>query len=103
MRLRKTKTPERLVKDDVKRICQYLGILIFPIIGSLGQRPGMPDYWGIYKGQALAIECKAKGGRQSDYQKQVQMEVEGAGGIYILAYSGADVAKAVGAPMLLED
>ena len=42
----------------------------------------------------LWVECKAPKGKQSDKQKQFQVEAEGRGELYRLAYSMDDLIKA---------
>lgn len=100
---RKKVTPESRVKADVRNTCQTLGILIYPIIGSPLQPPGLPDYWGCYKGLLLAIECKAGKNKLSPAQEDRKREIEAAGGCWVTAYSGLDVARAIGAPVLWDE
>jgi hypothetical protein len=45
---------------------------------------GAADVFCIYRGQFIAIECKTETGRQSDEQKAWQMQIERAGGTYVL-------------------
>ena len=53
--------------------------------------PGSSDLIAIVKGIFVGVEVKRPGGKQSDYQKAFQRNVEEAGGAYILAYSWNDV------------
>jgi len=57
----------------------------------LGSYPGLPDLQAVKNGQALYIEVKKPGGRQSPKQKQFQQSLESAGGTYILAKSIDDI------------
>lgn len=45
---------------------------------------GLPDLIAIGRGLILFIECKRPGGKQTEYQKQFQREVEANGGTYCL-------------------
>lgn len=62
--------------------------------------PGQADLSGILPGGVrLEIEVKAPGGQQSDEQRNFERMVRRFGGVYVLAYSVADVAAAL-APYL---
>ena len=52
--------------------------------------PGMGDISGIINGMAIEIEVKSEKGKQSEQQKNWQIAVERAGGIYILTNSVED-------------
>ena len=96
------RTPESQVKADIRRTCAYLGVWITAIVGGpFGQRPGLPDYMGCHKGRFLCIEAKAKGNKLSAHQEIIKAEVEAAGGLYVVAYSGLDVCEALGVPTLV--
>ncbi len=56
---------------------------------------GVPDILGCYKGRMLGIECKADFKEQSQAQHQFQVDLEAAGGLYILCYSLEDVLKVI--------
>jgi hypothetical protein len=55
---------------------------------------GMPDIVAVFKGRYIGIEVKGPKGFQSRVQTEFQVELEKAGGIYILARSIEDVQKA---------
>lgn len=57
--------------------------------------PGSSDLIAIVEGIFVGIEVKRPGGKQSDYQKAFQRNVEEAKGIYILAFSWDDVTKII--------
>lgn len=104
MRNRRT-TPEGAVKASVRAfVKQVVGnhrLRIWAIVGGPLQTPGIADYLGVFEGRAVAIECKAPGGKQSPAQVKFQEEFERAGGLYCLAYGPEDVAKALNIPGLL--
>ena len=61
---------------------------------SFGKR-GSADIIGVTpRGVFLAVECKAKGGKQSPEQKEFERAVSEKNGIYILAYSVDDLEAA---------
>ena len=52
-------TPEKKVKDAVCKILKQRGAYyFFPVTGGFG-RSGIPDIIACYKGNFVAIECKA--------------------------------------------
>jgi hypothetical protein len=59
--------------------------------------PGWPDITGLLPdGRFIGVECKARsGGRQSPQQKRIEQEIRKRKGVYILARSAGDVAKAL--------
>lgn len=52
---------------------------------------GMADILAFTKSSVIWCECKGTGGKQSDYQREFQREVESFGHTYILAHSIDDV------------
>lgn len=57
---------------------------------------GLSDIIGILEnGRFLAIEVKSKTGKQTDDQRFFQDQIEGMGGLYILARSLDDVADVI--------
>jgi len=93
-------TPEGLVKADIRRTAKTIGLFMVPIVGGPLQPPGLPDYIAIYKGRFVGIECKAGKNKLSQHQERMKGEIEAAGGLFIVAYSGADVLKALGYDLL---
>jgi hypothetical protein len=56
---------------------------------------GSGDVMGVYRGRAVAIECKALGGALRQSQRRFRHAWEAAGGVYILARSPADALAAL--------
>jgi hypothetical protein len=57
---------------------------------------GWPDITGLMPdGRFIGVECKAPTGRQSPAQKQMEESIRRRNGIYILARSIEDVARAI--------
>jgi hypothetical protein len=55
------------------------------------QTRGISDLTAIKDGCVLFIEVKAENGKQSEYQKEFQNQIESKGGKYLLAKSYVDV------------
>lgn len=52
-------TPEKRVKNDVRKILdEYEAYYFFPATGGFG-RSGVPDVVACFKGRFIGIECKA--------------------------------------------
>lgn len=59
-------------------------------------RKGVADILGVLPGgRALAVECKMVGNKPTPDQVSFGIEFVGMGGLYVLAYSIDDLAKAV--------
>ena len=59
--------------------------------------PGWPDITGLLPGgRFIGVECKAKRGRQSAAQRDMQREIARRGGIYVLARDTKDLQAALG-------
>jgi hypothetical protein len=52
---------------------------------------GMADILAFTKSSVIWCECKGSNGKQSEYQKAFQQEVESFGHIYIVAHSIDDI------------
>lgn len=64
---------------------------------AMGLRAGVPDLMFIIGGRFLGIEMKRPGDYQRTNQKEVQSEIEAAGGAYVVCRSVEDVANALAA------
>ena len=63
-------TPEKKVKDKVKKFLDSLGAYHFsPMTGGFG-RSGVPDIIVCLKSKFIAIECKANGGKTTMLQEK---------------------------------
>lgn len=54
------------------------------------QRRGIPDIIGIIDGRFFGIEVKIGKDRQSEHQKEIEEEINNAGGVYFIAKSYDD-------------
>lgn len=77
-------TPEKKVKDKVKKVLEEYGCYyFFPATHGYG-RSGVPDIIGCYKGFFFAIECKAGKGTTTALQQREIRRIEEAGGSAIV-------------------
>ena len=92
MKLKAKVLIKKISENDVKKMVKdYLSIkkyYHFPILQGLGAKRGIPDIIAIKNNRVLFLECKRPGGgKQSDYQKQFQADIEGHGGEYHIVSS----------------
>ena len=96
----KTKlTKLKITENDVKRVVKdYLnikGYFNFHILQGIGSFKGIPDIIAIKAGRVLFLEIKKPKGKQSEYQKQFQIFIEGHGGEYYIVRSLEDLMKII--------
>lgn len=82
---------ETTIKQQIKQYLDMHSIFNFHIYNTLGSYKGSPDKIFIYKGVTVYCEIKKPNGKQSEYQKQFQVDVERSGGKYLLAFKVEDV------------
>jgi hypothetical protein len=89
-------TPEKKVKDKVKKILAEFGAYYFmPATGGYG-KSGVPDLVACIKGRFIGIECKANGGKPTALQEKNLVDIMNKGGIAILVdETGLDTFKSV--------
>jgi len=81
-------TPEKKVKDKVKKILgEHDAYYFMPATGGFG-KSGVPDIVACYKGKFLGIECKANGGKPTALQEKNLAEIMNRGGIAVLVDEG---------------
>jgi Holliday junction resolvase len=77
-------TPERKVKDKVKKILDQHGAYYFlPATHGYGSS-GVPDIVACVKGKFIGIECKAKGNTTTALQDRNLKQIEDTGGIALV-------------------
>jgi len=91
----KIKISENDVKRQVKDYLNLKGYFHFHILQGLGAYRGIPDIIAIKNNRVLFLEIKRPGGKQSDYQKQFQANIEGQGGEYYIIKSLQDLIKVI--------
>ena len=86
---------QKLTETDIRRqVRDYLrirGWFVFHILQGLGCYLGVTDLIAVRDGRVLFIELKTPRGRQSEYQRKFQADLEAAGGEYILCYGIDDL------------
>ena len=79
---------QKLTETDIRRqVTDYLQLrqyFSFYVLQGLGAYKGIPDLIAVKNGRVLFIELKTPRGRQSDYQRKFQADLEAAGGEYVL-------------------
>ena len=73
-------TPEKKVKNAVRKVLDRLGIYHFMPPGMGLGRSGIPDIIGCYNGRFVAIECKAGKGKATALQERELIAICNAGG-----------------------
>lgn len=77
-------TPEKKVKDKVKRVLAACGIYYFmPATHGYGSS-GVPDIIACRDGLFIGIECKANGGKPTTLQLKNLGDIVAAGGVGIV-------------------
>ena len=64
----KKKTPETIVKTEVKSWLNWNGWFTHHLMAGLGSYPGLSDIIAMKNGVVLFIEIKSKTGKQSENQ-----------------------------------
>ena len=77
-------TPENQEKQAIKQYLTAIGCFHYHNLAGLGCYPGLADITAIKDGQVYQIEVKAGKGKQSERQKEFQIDWEIMGGVYIL-------------------
>jgi len=77
-------TPEKKVKDKVKKLLAEYGAYYFmPATGGYG-KSGVPDLVACIKGRFIGIECNANGGKPTALQEKNLVDIMNKGGVAIL-------------------
>jgi hypothetical protein len=105
-------TLESALKKTCKQYLSIKGWMTIHNLAGMGCYPGLADMTAIKEGRVLWIEYKSPGGpvrqktipgvkakyqargKQSEYQKKFQADIEAHGGEYLLVYSVEDLIKA---------
>ena len=77
-------TPEKKVKDKVRKTLEKLGCYyFFPATGGFG-KSGVPDIVICFKGHFVAIECKAGDNKPTALQEMNMKKIRESGGSTIV-------------------
>ena len=91
IRVTKKVNPETVIQNAIRDLLRLDGWLVIRHQQGMGSYLGLSDLSAIKDGRTIYIEVKTPTGRQSEYQKQFQKDVEAHGAVYILARSVQDV------------
>jgi len=78
-------TPEKKVKNAVRKVLDRLGIYHFMPPGMGLGRSGIPDIIRCYNGRFIAIECKAVKGKTTTLQERELQLIKDSGGFTFVA------------------
>ncbi len=78
------KITEADIRRQVRDYLRIKGWFCFHILQGLGAYRGISDLIAVKDGRVLFVELKTARGRQSEYQKEFQADLEAAGGEYLL-------------------
>lgn len=87
------KTPENLVKQEIKDYLDATGWSHFPILQGLGAHKGICDRIAIQDGIVLFIEIKAPGRSLSENQKKFMEMVKANRGHYLIVTGYKDIER----------
>ena len=85
------KTPENIVKKEIKDWLTLHGFFHFHLMAGLGSYPGTPDRIAIKDGKVLFIEIKGPTGKISENQTLFGAHISGAYGHYVIARGHEDL------------
>ena len=84
-------TPERKVKDKVRKVLADLNAYYAMPIGTGYGNAGVPDFLVCYQGRFIGIECKAQGNKPTALQLKNFKDIESAGGtVWLIDESNVD-------------
>ena len=84
-------TPERKVKEKVRKVLADLNAYYAMPIGTGYGNAGVPDFLVCYEGRFIGIECKAQGNKPTALQLKNFKDIESAGGtVWLIDESNVD-------------
>jgi len=90
-----SKTPEKAVKDRVKKLLETSHAYFFMPIGGMFSQAGIPDIVCCVEGKFLAVECKAGHNKPTALQDRELQRIRDAGGTaLVINEENIDVLKA---------
>lgn len=87
----KPKIKESDIRANIRDYLRYKGWFVYYNLQGLGCYPGLPDMCAVKGGKVVHLEIKTPKGKQSEKQIDFQLEIERAGGIYVVARGVEDV------------
>ena len=99
----RSKTPETLVKSEIKQWCKLNGWACLTVGASPFSTKGLPDFVLIKDGITAFVEAKGPAGKLREEQKEVQAICEHFGGVYleVRRFEELDILK--GAYLMIPD
>lgn len=85
------KQPETEIRKLITTALRLDGWFVFYCLQGLGCYPGISDLIAIKAGRVIFIEVKTQSGRQSEVQRQFELQLKASGGEYRLCRSLDDV------------
>lgn len=89
------KTPESLLKEDLKKYLDEQGIMWFMVPGRAGGTLGAPDIITCVDGLFVGIEAKTPTGKFSGWQITRKAQIEASGGIDLFIRSTEQLVEAI--------
>lgn len=83
--------PETVIQNQIRDLLRMDGWFVIRHQQGMGCHKGLSDLTAIKDGVTIYIEVKTKTGKQSDWQREFQRDIENHGGTYILARRIEDV------------
>ncbi len=83
--------PETVIQNQIRDLLRMDGWFVIRHQQGMGCHKGLSDLTAIKDGVTIYIEVKTKTGKQSDWQREFQKDIENHGGTYILARRIEDV------------
>lgn len=83
--------PETVIQNQIRDLLRMDGWFVIRHQQGMGCHKGLSDLSAIKDGVTIYIEVKTKTGKQSDWQREFQKDIENHGGTYILARRIEDV------------
>ena len=83
----KKKSPEAIIKHQVRDYLRLRGWFVFHCLQGLGCYPGVSDFIIIKGGQVIFLEIKTPKGKQSSNQEMFDVAIGDHGGEYMICQS----------------
>ena len=87
------KTPENLVKDEIKDYLNLKGWFHFPVMQGMGSYHGIPDRIAVKDGVVLFIEVKSPSGKLTEHQRAFCDKIEDHRGYYLVVRGYEDIER----------
>ena len=89
----KPKITETDIRRQVRDYLRLRGWFCFHVLQGLGAYRGISDLIAAKDGRVIFVELKTARGRQSEHQRQFEMDLTAAGGEYLLCRGVEDLMR----------